>query len=154
MSSMGQFFTKIVVDLPTDFINGMSVTFHDQSLWHLALIRHGNLNYDVNHERQQEGERNAHLWNLEMMTSCYRVKLSFFVLLRRTRKKSIIESALTARAWDYPLAQSAERWTPLPEAPGSNPRRGYVTIFVHCHFRFKHVREQRCAVNYLCNRHA
>ena len=40
-------------------------------------------------------------------------------------KKSIIASALTARAWDYPLAQSVERWTPLPEVPGSN-LGGYV----------------------------
>ena len=39
-------------------------------------------------------------------------------------KKSIIASALTARAWDYPLAQSVERWTPLPEAPGSIPGAG------------------------------
>ena len=40
---------------------------------------------------------------------------------------SIIASALTARAWDYPLAQSVERLTPLPQVPGSIPgRSGYV----------------------------
>ena len=38
----------------------------------------------------------------------------------RKWKNSIIASAFTARAWDYPLAQSVERWTPLPEVPGSN----------------------------------
>ena len=35
-------------------------------------------------------------------------------------KNSIVASALTARAWEFPLAQSVERWTPLPEVPGSN----------------------------------
>ena len=35
-------------------------------------------------------------------------------------KKSIIASAFTARAWEFPLAQSVERWTPLPEVPGLN----------------------------------
>ena len=32
---------------------------------------------------------------------------------------------MTARAWEFPLAQSVERWTPLPEVPGSN-LGGYV----------------------------
>ena len=36
----------------------------------------------------------------------------------------IITSALTARACDYPLAPSVERWTPLPEVPGSIPGTG------------------------------
>ena len=36
-----------------------------------------------------------------------------YVLLSRKWKNSIIASTFTARAWDYPLAQSVERWPPL-----------------------------------------
>ena len=43
-------------------------------------------------------------------------------------KKSIIASALTARAWEFPLAQSVERWTPLPEVPGSNLGTGTLYL--------------------------
>ena len=48
-------------------------------------------------------------------------------ILSRKWKNSIIASAFTARAWEFPLAQSVERWTPLPEVPGSN-LGGYVRI--------------------------
>ena len=42
---------------------------------------------------------------------------------QKTGKNSNIASALTARAWDYPLAQSVERCACDPEVPGSNCRR-------------------------------
>ena len=48
------------------------------------------------------------------------IVLLSYVLLSRKWKNSIIASTFTARAWDYPLAQSVERWTPLLEVSGSN----------------------------------
>ena len=47
--------------------------------------------------------------------------------MSRKWKNLIVASALTARAWEFPLAQSVERWTPLPEVhAGFKSRHGYV----------------------------
>ena len=50
------------------------------------------------------------------------------ILVSRKWKNSIVAFALTARAWEFPLAQSVERWTPLPEVPGSNLGTGTLDV--------------------------
>ena len=48
-----------------------------------------------------------------------------------------LASAFTARAWDYPLAQSVERCARDPEIPGSNRRRVRENITIQSVLGFR-----------------